>query len=112
MTRCRETAGILFSRRCDRPAIGECTRCKKPICDHHGRRYWQSVACVACLRTLIKQQPQERQSQAHLRDDPYFYWYYVDDGWDSEPYDGDDFALFQDAGPDFGSDVQDGWQGT
>ena len=113
MNRCRETAGILFKRKFSAPAMGSCSQCQKPICQNHGRNYWQSVACVTCLREMIKQQPQQRQSQAHLRDDPYFYWYYVDDVWIDEPYGADDYALFDDYHDDhFGSDVHDGWEGT
>lgn len=112
MSRCRETAGILFQRKCAAPAVGTCSQCKKPICQTHGRNYWQSVACVTCLRELIKKQPQQKQSQAHLRDDPYFYWYYVDDHWDDEPYGYDDYRLFDDDGGDFGADDYGGWEGT
>lgn len=113
MNRCRETAGILFKRKCGEAAAGACVQCKKPICYTHGRSYWQSVACVTCLRELIKTQPQQKQNQAHLRDDPYFYWYFVDDMWMHEPYGDDDYALFDDYGTnDFAHDDHGGWEGT
>ncbi|MEM1033132.1 MAG: hypothetical protein AAF928_18655 [Myxococcota bacterium] len=113
MSRCRETAGILFPKKCGEPAVGACSQCKKPICKTHSRDYWQSIACVSCLRGLIEGQPQQKQSQAHLRDDPYFYWYYVDTPWNEEAYGASDYRLFDDAGgADFGADDYGGWEGT
>lgn len=120
MSRCRETAGILFNRKCHAEAVGTCSECKKPVCQTHSRNYWESVTCITCLRELIKQKPTEKatrarqkQTKAHLRDDPFFYWYYVDDVWFNEPYGDDDFALFTDTGGgDFGGDSHDTWEGT
>jgi hypothetical protein len=112
--RCREEAGMLFKKKCHELATHACSQCKKPVCGTHCRAYWQTVVCVTCLRQLIKQQPQQRASYAHLHDDPYFYWYFYDDAWMGGPYDADDYALFDDhQGPDdFGADSPGGWQGT
>ncbi len=112
MSRCREDAGILFQRKCNQPAVGQCGQCNKPICQTHGRNYWQSVACVSCLREMIKKQPQQRQSQAHLRDDPYFHWYFVDDQWMHESYSDHDYGLFDDHDGDLAPDHGGGWEGT
>lgn len=99
MGTCKETSGILFSRRCKAPAEAKCKNCKKAICVAHlrtlneqGKEY---QLCIGCTRGHLKSR-QRRGSYAHLRDDPYFYWYSDDRrySWDDDPYDSDDFDLF------------------
>jgi hypothetical protein len=70
------------------------------------------MVCVGCLRELLKN-PEQRAGYAHLRDDPYFYWYLHDDAYGPDPYGPEDFALFEDQRQgDFGDHVDDGWAGT
>jgi hypothetical protein len=109
MSRCRETAGILFKKRCQFPSTQACSKCNKPICRVHVRALSQGEVCIACARTMMDD-PNGRRSYAHMRDDPYFYWYFHS-GYD-EPYSDSDYALFDDAGGDFGAAVDDQWEGT
>ena len=111
MNRCRETAGILFKHRCDAPAIGQCAQCQKPVCQTHARPWGQSLVCVSCLRQQV-QPTGHRGSYAHLRDDPYFFWYFREDGWLGDPYGADDYALFDRGEHEFGTGVTDPWTGS
>ena len=110
MSRCRETAGVLFKHECAADAIAACATCGKPICGLHARPWGQGSACVTCLRAQLKD-PQARGTFAHLRDDPYFYWYYNDLGF-ADPYGPDDFALFDAGAGALGGDVPDDWSGS
>jgi hypothetical protein len=49
---------------------------------------------------------------AHLRDDPYFFWYYSGDNWFHDPYGADDYALFDSDDSSFGQDVELEWHGS
>lgn len=49
---------------------------------------------------------------AHLRDDPYFFWYYAGDAWFDDPYGAEDYALFDAEEGDFGRDVDHEWHGS
>ena len=112
MSRCRETAGVLFKHMCRADAVTTCSACQKPVCALHSRRHGYGTVCVSCLRTQMKN-PNARGSYAHLRDDPYFFWYYNDYGWFDDPYGAEDYALF-DAGRDmagFAEGTQD-WGGS
>lgn len=112
MSRCRETAGILFKHSCHAAAVAECASCRKPVCATHHRRFPYGALCVSCLRTQLKN-PAMRGSYAHLRDDPFFYWYYRPAGWLSDPYGEDDYALFDaDDDADFGAGVESHWEGS
>ena len=110
MNRCRETAGILFKKRCDLPATQNCTSCNKPICRVHVRILGPSDVCISCARSSIESDPGRGRSWGHLQDDPYFFWYYESDM--DDPYTGADYALF-DAGQEaLGAAVEDQWEGT
>lgn len=109
MSRCRETAGILFKKRCQFPATGTCATCQKPVCRVHVRSLSDAEVCITCARTTMDD-PTKRRSYAHMRDDPYFYWYYHSDAVD--PYSDGDYALFDEGGAEFGAAVDDQWEGT
>lgn len=112
MSKCREVAGLLFKHECSASAVAQCVRCHKPICKDHARGQGYGLTCVGCLRTAA-QQPAQRASMAHLRDDPYFFWYYVGTDWYSDPYGAEDYSLFDKAGGGkFGGHVDREWQGS
>jgi hypothetical protein len=69
------------------------------------------MVCVSCLRQQMRQ-PAQRASYAHLRDDPYFFWYFHDDSWLADPYGSDDYALFESDTQELGTDVADSWSGS
>ena len=96
MSRCKETSGVLFSHPCKEQATGKCIRCQRPVCDRHLRTEQSRTFCVSCLRNDLRDR-NARGSRAFLRDDPYFYWYFHDDGWFDDPYHEQDYSLF-DAG--------------
>ncbi|MCC6526074.1 MAG: hypothetical protein IT373_25730 [Polyangiaceae bacterium] len=108
MSRCRETSGILFQKACRAAAELACAQCQRPICRAHARSVATREVCVACARTALRD-PGWRQSLVHLRDDPYFYWYYHP-GY-GDPYGPADYRLFDEQGR-FGAGVDDPWQGT
>jgi len=56
--------------------------------------------------------PYKRHSYAHLRDDPYFFWYFREGSWMKDPYGEEDYSLFDDAETDFGGDAPDDWAGS
>ena len=109
MSRCRETAGILFKKRCQFPATHACSKCNKPICMVHLRDLNVGEVCIACARAVMAE-TKDRRSLAHMRDDPYFYWFFDDS--DDYAYDDSDYALFDQEGGDFGAAVDDQWEGT
>jgi hypothetical protein len=112
MSRCRETSGVLFKHPCRADAETTCVGCNKPICASHGRPFERGQVCVTCVRAQLKN-PAMRGSYGHLRDDPYFYWYYRPTHFLSDPYGRDDYALFdRDEPGDFGAGVDDAWQGS
>lgn len=112
MTQCRETSGILFRQPCSAEAVAACFNCQRPVCGRHARQVPQGFACVTCMRSELEH-PDRRGSYAHLRDDPYFYWYYTRSPWHSHPYDQDDFALFDRSrsGP-LDNVTEDDWAGS
>lgn len=110
MSRCRETAGILFKKRCQHPATQNCASCNKPICRVHVRLLGDKELCITCARASIEDDPTGRRSYAHLHDDPYFFWYYQSEV--ADPYGESDFSLFDGGGAVFASDVEDQWEGT
>lgn len=110
MNRCRETAGVLFHKRCHYEATQACQSCNKPICRAHVRRFEAMEVCVTCARQWLSN-PQYRNSQQHLRDDPYFYWYYHSSYHD--PYGAEDYALFDQVEGNMSyGDVESQWEGT
>lgn len=56
--------------------------------------------------------PYKRHSYAHLRDDPYFFWYFRDGSWMKDPYGDEDYSLFDAGDADFGGDAPDDWAGS
>lgn len=48
----------------------------------------------------------------HLRDDPYFFWYFAGADWYADPYGAEDYALFDKGGGSFGGHVDREWQGS
>lgn len=95
MAKCQETAGLLFPTNCDQEATRRCTQCQKWVCDDHSRRLDSGDYCIRCVREFAKdRQLRHKPSMSHLRDDPYFYWYY----WGSEvfgdDYRAEDYAIF------------------
>lgn len=93
MSRCKETSGILFNHPCKDAATAKCTQCHRPVCERHVRRDAGRPECVSCLRNTMRDR-NARGSRAFLRDDPYFYWYFHDDGWFDDPYSEQDFGVF------------------
>ena len=49
---------------------------------------------------------------AHLRDDPYFFWYYTGEHWFTDPYGAEDYSLFDGNHGNFGRDVEREWHGS
>jgi hypothetical protein len=47
---CADRSGFLFAHACDRPAVGACGVCGKPICMQHTRTTASGPTCIACLR--------------------------------------------------------------
>jgi hypothetical protein len=112
MSRCAETSGILFKHACAAEAQGQCVNCSRPICVQHGRAFERGMVCVTCVRAQVRD-PSRRGSFAHLRDDPYFYWYLGSPSRMHHHYDENDYALFDHRrGEDFGSGVEDQWTGS
>jgi hypothetical protein len=48
---CADRSGFLFAHACDRPPVGACSRCNKPICAEHTRQSPSGPTCIACLRS-------------------------------------------------------------
>ncbi|MCB9753562.1 MAG: hypothetical protein H6713_26770 [Myxococcales bacterium] len=111
MRRCKEIAGILFKRPCKEPAAYTCTSCGKPICEAHARPGGGAQSCVSCTREAMRD-PSRRGTYAHLREDPYFFWYFHEDAWFGEPYGDEDYSLFETGASDFGDMVEDNWEGS
>ncbi len=111
MSRCRETAGILFKKRCQYPSTQKCGSCNKPVCRVHIRVLGpSSEVCISCARSSIEADPSSRRSYGHLQDDPYFFWYYQAEFFD--PCGESDYGLFAEGGEAITSDLQDHWEGT
>ncbi|MCA9654629.1 MAG: hypothetical protein H6712_10045 [Myxococcales bacterium] len=114
--RCREVAGILFKRKCQLVATQTCSQCNKPTCHLHIRVLGGKPLCIACAREKTHElagSKDSRGSLGHLRDDPYFYWYYESGRWFDDGYETADFDVFsEDDGSDLGADVDDHWEGT
>ena len=111
MKRCRELAGILFKHECRAPATLQCVRCHKPVCNQHARGQGYGFTCVTCLREAM-QNPAQRSNLAHLRDDPYFFWYFQGANWYADPYGADDYALFDTSASEFGHGTESEWHGS
>ena len=109
--RCCETQGLLFKRRCTSAATSHCSACNKPICSEHGRSANEQQLCIGCTRERIRGDASQSASLSHLRDDPYFYWYYSNDMADPG-FDDSDFALFNTTGSPLDNQVADRWEGT
>lgn len=92
-------------------ATTQCVRCHKPICQTHSRGQGYGTTCISCLREAAKN-PQQRASMAHLRDDPYFFWYFPGGDWFVDPYGAEDYALFDQGGAEFGKGVEAEWSGS
>ena len=115
MTRCKETNGILFKHTCAQTAQAHCTTCEKPICPEHQRFNEGQPTCIGCVRDLLKDRRTRESHQGTYRDDPYFYFYFTDTHWDDDPYDADDYALFDDvamAAAYIEGQEEAGWEGS
>jgi hypothetical protein len=116
MYACACKSGVLFDHACGAQASQACARCARPVCQTHARMTQNGLTCVDCLRQVMKDR-QARGYFAHLRDDPYFFWYFDGADW-FDAYDEQDYALF-DAGPGGGGESDDGalavgeaWEGS
>lgn len=73
MSRCEETAGILFRRARERAATTTCEICRRTVCDEHQRtRPDASAACITCLREELRRGGEAART-GWLRDDPWFF---------------------------------------
>lgn len=109
--RCREQAGLLFKHRCQEPASGQCSMCHKPICQLHQRPQAYNVLCIGCTRNQFRANPYAKTSMGHLRDDPYFYWYFHSSSF-HDPYGDDDYSLFDTDKGDIPDGPDDAWAGS
>lgn len=112
MSRCRENAGILFARDCSSEAGYTCGTCQKPVCSLHARQVEAALLCMSCARQQLVG-AQSRASFAHLRDDPYFFWYASQPG--GLPFTTADRALFAEPGPEedpFAGGSAGHWRGS
>ena len=113
MSRCKEKAGLLFPRPCEAAARAACARCHKPVCATHLRQAQGQPTCVGCVRADLRER-QHRGSYAHLRDDPYFFWYFDQEQWFGESFTAEDYALFDGGAQavDLDADLQSDWEGS
>ena len=109
--RCKATAGLLFPRQCDQPAGGQCQRCARPVCQAHVRQGPSGEPlCMTCVREGLREQ-RHRGSYAHLRDDPYFFWYFT--AGLADDFTASDYLLFGDTGGgDFDASFERDWGGS
>jgi hypothetical protein len=112
MTRCREMAGILFKRKCEQQSVAQCAQCHKPVCNQHVKQSAAGPSCVTCVRNQL-QDRSKRGNYSHLRDDPYFYWYFYDD-FDNDPYDAGDYSVFDSgsSSSDYDGSFDNSWEGS
>ncbi len=111
MSRCKESAGFLFPRKCDQMANRQCGQCARAVCQLHHRDVQGRQLCISCVRAGMRDQ-QHRGSYAHLADDPYFYWYYHSSSWFEGGFTAQDYALFDDSGVDFDAGFEHDWGGS
>ena len=83
---CHDTAGFLFSHRCDRLSFVRCAICRKPICDRHSHDLGGTVACTACVKADPTASAQSAQTTRGTRygryyDDPFFYGHHYYPGY-------------------------------
>ncbi len=113
MAKCKERSGILFNHPCEEAATLGCTLCNKPICERHMRHYQDKPACMTCVRDTLKSH-KARGTKMHdsYANDPYFFFFYDGSSWSEDPYDADDYDLFDSApaSEDFGA--EGGWEGS
>lgn len=111
--RCQERSGVLFNHDCDQPATQTCSLCQKPTCDRHLREFQDKPACTSCVRKgLQAHRERGQQLSGSYADDPYFYFFYSGSSWTRDPYDADDYDLF-DAAPEEGDWSESGdWAGS
>lgn len=111
MSRCHETAGLLFERPCEAAAIGHCGFCNRPVCGQHGRNIGAGrVSCITCARAGLRDQT-HRGTFAHLADDPYFFWYFGV-GTAAAAFTAADFALFDKGDPGLDASFGRDWEGS
>ncbi|MCZ7648342.1 MAG: hypothetical protein M5U26_24300 [Planctomycetota bacterium] len=97
---CGETAGFLFKHSCASFATQSCTNCGKKVCDDHARPGEAGAFCIACARTVRRNEHGAADASSGHHDDPYFYgnsyysgWGHYRSGWGSHHYrDRDDFT--------------------
>ncbi len=111
MSRCKETAGFLFSHPCRHPSTDRCSSCSKPICQKHLRTLDQQVLCISCHKQ------RNQTSGEWMRHDPYYYSSYhysdYDDYSDYDRYSVDDREAFEAGGAGaWSEDWEDDYDGS
>jgi hypothetical protein len=111
VSQCQENAGILFNHACKNQATAQCAWCRKMVCSVHVRVFQTGTACVNCVRHVLKDRNQ-RSGYVHLREDPYFYWYFDGSDWEDgyNDYDYDIFSKKRQGG--YYNQQDRGWEGT
>ena len=112
MSRCRERGGVLFNRDCAQVALQNCAACNKPICGRHARNHNATITCVSCVRADLQERTQRGEKLRGYEDDPYFYFYGYGHGWSDDPYDSDDYDLFDQAPASEDWGEESGWEGS
>lgn len=114
MPRCRESSGVLFNHPCDEEASDRCGQCSKPICARHQRKLNEQPICIGCAREHVKHRPVRDASISGFGNDPYFFFYYDGFGFNDDPYDEADYALFEAGAADpLNEDHEEaGWEGS
>lgn len=46
--KCKAKSGLLYLRDCDKPAVGNCIKCNRPICKKHSIKTSQGNVCPEC----------------------------------------------------------------
>ena len=112
--KCKERSGVLFNHDCDQNATQSCAHCNKPICERHMRHFQDKPACVTCVRSgLQDHRSRGEQLSNRYEHDPYFYFYYYGSSWSNDPYDADDYDLFDTApAGDWNDGDMGGWEGS
>lgn len=81
--RCKESAGFLFSHRCENQSVMQCTTCNRPICQRHALQTEQGALCVTCGKRQRVRKDGEHTDDPYLFASVYYhcYGYYGQDSW-------------------------------